>query len=78
MLENYEAITRLHHTNCYNVSKFTWKWGTIDHVGIWAYGGSDAKPFFLDASFDVPKRECDKIEGWYCYIGPEPEFEECS
>ena len=42
------------------------------------YGGSDAKPFFLDASFDVPKRECDKIEGWYCYIGPEPEFEECS
>lgn len=76
LIARHEQITREHHQNCYNKDKFKWEWQTIDHLGIWAFGGDDKnkEPYFKDAKFSVPKAHNEKKEGWYCYIGPEPEF----
>lgn len=74
VLEKHEQAVREHHKDCYNKSYFKWEWQTVDHLGIWAFGGSDknVNPHFISAEFMVPKR--DKVPGWYCYIGPQPEF----
>jgi len=75
LLDMHENMTRQHHTSCYNKTKFKWTWCTIDHVGIWAFGGFKDAPSFTDAAFRVPVSHDEKKPGWYCYIGPEPEFE---
>lgn len=74
--ERHERMTREHHQACYNKDKFKWEWCTIDHLGIWAFGGIDKKstPYFLNAKFCVPQPDNKKEFGWYCYIGPQPEF----
>lgn len=76
-LKKHEEMTRQHHKSCYNKEKFRWEWTTISHLGIWAFGGhnKEKSPHFIDAAFKVPKREAEQVPGWYCYIGPQPEFE---
>lgn len=68
-----------HHVSCYNKSSFQWEWQTVDHLGIWAFGGAnkDVAPRFKNAEFLVPVSHDDKVAGWYCYIGPEPQFDSC-
>lgn len=78
-MTNFDGIDQMqrdHHIACYSRSLFIWEWCTIDHLGIWAFGGADKKiaPFFKDAKFCVPKCPNEKKEGWHCYIGPQPEF----
>lgn len=74
ILEEHEKASRQHHQDCYNRSYFKWEWGTVTHLGIWAFGGSvkEKPPFFKSAAFVVP--QSDPVEGWICYIGPQPEF----
>ena len=78
LLAKMEECSRLHHTDCYNKPKFKWEWCKIDTCGIWAFGGLDQSknPHFIDAAWRVPVKYDHQIEGWYCYIGPEPEFGE--
>ena len=51
-----------------------WVWGTLDHLGVWAFGGDGQRPEFQSVSFQVPKH--DGVIGWYCYMGPMPEFKD--
>lgn len=69
-----EQMVKEHHIACYGKEKFIWKWQRVDYIGIWAFGGSDEnqQPIFISAEFQVPK--IDKELGWYCYLGPVPDF----
>lgn len=75
---NHHLCEIEHHVSCYGKPSFVWEWCTVDHLGIWAFGGTDKDktPRFIDAGFRVPVRHDDKTPGWYCYIGPEPHFNE--
>jgi hypothetical protein len=74
--ENFDKMEREHHVHHYNREKFEWVWGTIDHLGIWAFGGENKKvaPSFKNACFCVPPAPDKKISLWLCYLGPEPLF----
>jgi hypothetical protein len=75
IMADIEQAYAKHHKACYNREKFKWEWCEIEHPGIWAFGGYDRKkpPEFISAYWAVPRPE--KDYGWYCYIGPKPEFE---
>jgi hypothetical protein len=74
IMADIERAYAQHHKDCYNREAFKWEWCEIEHPGIWALGGYDRNvaPEFKDAQWCVPAPE--KVPGWYCYIGPMPEF----
>ena len=65
-----------HHRNCYRREEFRWLWRPdgLNHTGVWAFGGNnkDVPPSLVWVKLTGPtlKTDC----GWYCYIGPIPEF----
>ncbi len=77
LITRHEEINRAHHKRHYGVEKLKWEWGTVDHLGVYAFGGGnkDAAPTFRYIQVECPKRESEKTLGWYCYVGPIPEFE---
>ena len=77
LIDRHEKMTRAHHLRHYGVEKLKWEWGTIDHLGVWAFGGDNKEksPVLKDIGVQVPKSSDEKIYGWYCYVGPIPEFE---
>jgi hypothetical protein len=72
--QDFKRVEKEHHSTCYGVQEFEFFWGEADCPGIWAYGGphKDAPPCLLWAKYLIPKK--DKTPGWFCYIGPRPEF----
>lgn len=73
-IEQIEEIGRLHHKNCYGKEKFKWERQDIHCVGIWAFGGYGDSPKFERVALLTPPET--SFPGWWCYIGPVPEFEE--
>jgi len=74
LMADHELACKKHHISSYGKEIFKWEWGTLDHEGIWAYGGNnkDLPAVLLGATLQVPCH--DNVEGWYCYIGPVPNF----
>lgn len=63
------------HFRSYGKPKFRFEWGCVTHPGIWACGGGSqsSSPVLIDVAFQVPSQNPEY--GWWCYIGPRPEFE---
>ncbi len=74
-MEDIRETERKHHAKCYGRDSLEFKWGKIEHAGVWAWGGShkDQKPVLLAVSMYVPLPDGGD-EGWYCYLGPRPIF----
>lgn len=75
ILDRIETIAKKHHEASYGVSKFEIKWQTVDHIGVWAYCGKDEFPDKTNVQVSVIVPQQIKELGWYCYMGPIPEFE---
>lgn len=78
LIDRHKEISRLHHLNHYGREKLKWEWGTIDHLGVWATGSGNKNetPTFMRIGVECPKQLSEKVSGWYCYVGPIPEFED--
>ncbi len=78
ILDKYEQISKEHHKYHYGVEKFEWKWQTVHCLGVWAFGGNNKLngpvSCNVEVSILVPKQANESVEGWYCYMGPIPEF----
>ena len=78
MLDKYEQISKEHHKHHYGVEKFKWEWQNVHCLGVWAFGGNNKEggpvSCNVEVSILVPKPSNESVEGWYCYIGPIPEF----
>jgi hypothetical protein len=76
IMQDHRKAIKLHHKACYNKEEFKWLWyaNGIPHTGIWAFGGynKDELPKLAEVLLAVPAS--DPQPGWYCYIGPIPEF----
>lgn len=72
--KDIERMYSEHHKSCYGGAEFEFTWCELDCPGIWAYGGpiQDEPPVFMWAKWSIPAAE--RKPGWYCYIGPRPEF----
>lgn len=77
-LQQLERVHREHHRNHYSRDYFEWEWRTVEHTGVWAYGGNCQKtePELISVSLKVPDKE--QLPGWYCYIGPTPSMQASS
>jgi hypothetical protein len=73
-VSHYEQVLEAEHANCYGVPQFTFHWGTVTHIGIWACGGTrkDLPPVLVGITLQVPQPEPE--EAWWCCIGPRPIF----
>lgn len=76
MMQRHEEAYANHHKACYGKEKLTFEWTTPEHPGIWAMGGwiKDLAPIFLGVRWVVPVESGDTRLGWWCYLGPKPEF----
>lgn len=75
LLDKIEKISAAHHKHHYNRERFKFEWQTLDHIGIWSYGGKDKDKIPTLAKWTkVCTPYHDNVEGWFCYIGPLPEF----
>lgn len=76
IMQDHRKAMRLHHKSCYGVGEFRWLWREdgANHPGIWAFGGwhKDRLPILMEVRVSVPSST--PQPGWYCYIGPIPEF----
>ena len=72
---NCEMAAMAEHVAAYNRQKFIFCWGHVTHPGIWAFGGGNQElpPILLGVSFQAPQSKPEN--GWWCYIGTRPEFE---
>jgi hypothetical protein len=74
--EHLQTARADHHEHYYGKKCFQFEWQTLDHLGIWAYGGryKSKKPtHYKWLKICAPYH--DNVEGWFCYIGPIPDFE---
>lgn len=76
LIQKVENCSRSHHVACYGKEKFQWVWQKVDTLGVYAYGGNKEEPnsWGMGVSIIVPKPEDESVAGWYCYIGPIPNF----
>lgn len=69
-LDELELLALQEHRQRYNCDNFEFSWRTVDHIGLWAYGGRDKSPKLETVSILIPEME--SVPGWYSYIGPIP------
>lgn len=73
-MDDIRRVEREHQAACYGRDSLQFEWKKIEHTGVWAWGGpyKDEPPILLRVSLCVP---CNNEEyGWYCYLGPRPNF----